>query len=98
MITWRVGAIRADAQGAVAFVSLVASEGGQTESCEVKLGPPGNPFTALSDLTEQQVLDWALPLAPVDRVAENLSAAQARAALPAPTPMPWVPSEESVLP
>lgn len=95
-ITWKVAGVVTSndpAPDTVVFVRLEARDGAFVEGCEVKLGPPGTPFTPFADLTEAQVLAWALETAPVARVTENLAAQAVRAALQ-PKRAPWEPEPE----
>lgn len=90
-IIWKVAGVVTSndpAPDTVVFVRLEARDGEFVEGCEVKLGPPGQPFTPFNDLTEAQVLAWALETAPVARVTENL-AAQADRAATQPKRPPW---------
>lgn len=91
-ITWKVRDVRVVQEpelNTVQAVSLEARDGDFVEGCDVLLSAPGETFIAYDDLTEETVLGWALPLAPIDRITENLAAQAARAAGPAIAELPW---------
>lgn len=91
-ITWKIDSVRVvqtPQPNTVQSVGLCAHEGGLVECCQVQLAAPGEAFIAYADLTEETVLGWALPLAPVDRIAENLAAQAARAAGASSAALPW---------